>query len=41
MSVDVSVMNVIRAWFMRDMNVGRQWMDVDVCGFEPVPMQKH
>jgi hypothetical protein len=26
---------------MRDMNVGRQWTDVDVRGFEPVPTHKH
>jgi hypothetical protein len=40
-SAIVSGMNVIRARFMRDMNVGRQWTDMDVCGFEPVPTHKH
>ena len=34
-------MNVICARFMRDMNVGRQWTDVDVRGFEQVPTHKH
>ena len=34
-------MNVIHARFMRDMNVGRQWTDVDVRGFKPVPTHKH
>jgi hypothetical protein len=29
----------IRTRFMRDMNVGRQWTDVD--GFKPVPTHKH
>jgi hypothetical protein len=41
LSVDVSWMNVIRERFMRDMNVGRQCMDVNVRGFEPVPTHKH
>jgi len=36
-----SAMNVIRAWFRRDLKVGRQWTDVDVRGFEPVPTHKH
>ena len=35
-----SAMNVIRARFMRDMKVGRQWTDVGLRGFEPVP-HKH
>ena len=34
-------MNIIRARFMRDMKVGRQWTDVDVRCFEPVPTHKH
>ena len=34
-------MNVIRAQFMRDMKVVRQWTDVDVRGFKPVPTHKH
>jgi hypothetical protein len=41
LSVDVSGVNVIRARFMRDMNVGCQWTDVNVRGFEPVPTHKH
>jgi len=36
-----SAINVIRARFMRDMKVGRQWTDVDVRGFEPVLTHKH
>jgi len=40
-SVDVGGMNVIRALFMGDMKVGRQWTDVDVRGFEPVLTHKH
>ena len=38
---NVSKKNVIRALFMRDMKVGRQWTDVDVRGFEPDPTLKH
>jgi hypothetical protein len=41
LSMDVSGMNVIRARFMRDMNVGCQWTDADVHGFEWVPTHKH
>jgi hypothetical protein len=41
LSVDVSGVNMIRARLMRDMNVGRQWTDVDMRGFEPVPTHKH
>jgi hypothetical protein len=40
-STIVSGMNMIRALFMRDMNVGRQWTNVDVRGFEPVQTHKH
>jgi len=38
---NVNGMNVIRALFMCDMKVGRQWTDVDMCGFEPVLAHKH
>ena len=38
---NVSGINVIRALFMRDTKVVRQWTDVDVRGFEPVPTHKH